>query len=182
MPDQPKDLETVRRNAKLFAALQDYMERAQCAENLHFYLDHSGPETLHRKYLDQKNADESITIAASFIKDVERLAHNFADPEWRELIRRLKANVKNTIEVGPLVDFYKSPEYVDYVKAKMGDPRKAARLLGIKNVKLLEQAMLAAALGEKADAEHLLDSLARKEHMREEADAIRKHLAEAGFM
>ena len=77
--------------------------------------------------------------------------------------------------------FVASPEYKDYLKKeKMGDPTKAAKLLGIKDVKKLTRAMEEAAMGNKKEAEKLLAELAKSEKLAAKAADMMKALKNPG--
>jgi hypothetical protein len=79
--------------------------------------------------------------------------------------------------------FVASPEFKDYLKKeKMGDPTKAAKLLGIKDVKKLTRAMEEAAMGNKKEAEKLLAELAKSEKLAGKAADMVKALEKAGLV
>jgi len=182
MPDQPDNLDDIKKIPKLCAALLEYMKRIHCEENFFFYFDKGDVESLYKKYIDPQ-AKLWVNLPANLAARAEAMVGDFKDRGWPKLIKECKAVVKGMVEPGTLMGFYDSKEYEKYArKEKMGDPRKAARLLGIKNVKLLEEAMLAVAMGEDREADKLLKQLAREEHIKEEVAAVRKGLADAGFM
>jgi len=64
----------------------------------------------------------------------------------------------------------------------MGDPKKAAQILGITNVKKLTEAMEAAAEGDKREAEKLLGELVKSEKLIARAADMMKALEKAGLV
>jgi hypothetical protein len=79
--------------------------------------------------------------------------------------------------------FLASPEYKDYmVKEKMGDPTKAAKILGIKDVKKLTSAMEAQATGDTKTAKKLFEALAKQEKIKTKYDDMVKNLKSSGLM
>lgn len=181
MPDQPDDLDEVKKNPKLCAALMEYMKRTQCDENFFFYFDKGNAEALYEKYLSH-DAKMQVNLPAPLDRRVQALKDDFTHRDWDKLLKDCRKSIKELVESDTLPAFYQSREFEKYVrKERMGDPKKAAKLLGIENVKLLEEAMLAAAMGDAREADGLLKQLAREEHMKEETAAIRKALENYGF-
>lgn len=184
MPDQPGDLPGIKKNAKLAAALLMYMKKEHNDENFMFYFDKGNPEAIYKKYI-AKGAKQEVNLPSKVSGPCYKLgdAADWDNKAWSKLLTDAKSEINGLCIRDVIPRFYKSTEYENFCKSeRMGDPTKAAKLLGIKNVKLLTQAMTAAVTGEKRESIVLFGKLAKEEKLQENAEAIYKALTKAGLI
>jgi hypothetical protein len=183
MPDEPKDLDKIKKDSKLCAALMIHMKKELNDENFFFYFDKGNPDALYKKYL-AKGSPKEVNIPGGLSNDIKKLGDkgDWKNKEWSKLIKKAKVEIHKMVKRDVFGRFYKGDAYKDYLKKeKMGDPKKAAKLLGISNVKLLTQAMGAAAVGDTKKAETLLGKLAKEEKIKDNAKSLLKALEKAGL-
>ncbi|MGY8746731.1 MAG: hypothetical protein ACKVHR_01550 [Pirellulales bacterium] len=172
MAGEPKDLLVIKKDSKLCAALIAFMTRTQSVENVMFFFNKGNAAALYPKYIAD-SAKTQVNLPGKIKQLADKLSSNFDDKAWAALLTLAKKDIKKLVEADVLPRFYKSKEYYDYAKKnKMGDPKKAAKLLGINNVKLLTEAMGQLACGNKAQGTKLLKKLIKEEKMKESADRM----------
>lgn len=183
MADKPMDLDKIKKDAKLCAALMAHMKSGYTLENFLFYYAKGNPEGLYTKFLSPKSKQQ-VNLPSKIQKPADELAKkgDWKNKEWDKILKSARLDIKNLVQKDVLPRFYTSKEYKDYcAKEKMGDPKKAAKLLGVSDIKLLTEAMEAAATGDSKKAESLLKNLAKKEKMKDDAKNLLKSLEKAGL-
>jgi hypothetical protein len=182
--DQPTAFDAIKKDAKLCAALMGYMNRTYSIESFKFYYDKGNAAGIYPKYIEDK-APLQVNIKAKTKKAADLLAKtgDFDNKAWEKIISKAKEEVQDMCRLDVFPEFYKSKEYQDYCKKeKMGDPKKAAKVLGISNIKLLTQAMEAAATGDDKEAKKLLEKLAKEEKIKSDYEAMIKALEKANLI
>ncbi len=184
MPERPNSFDDFKKNAKLNAALMLHMKKGYTLENFLFYFDKGNAAGIYPKYL-APNAKAEVNIPGDLSKAARKLgeADDFDNPIWPKIIARAKKEINSMCVKDVFPRFYQSDEYKNYCKKeKMGDPKKAAKLLGISNLKLLTSAMEEAAVGNTKEAEKLLTKLLKEEKMKEKAAVLLQQLEKAGLL
>ena len=182
--EQPMNLDQIRKNAKLSAALLEHMKKEFNDENFFFYFDKGNPEGLFNKYI-KKGSKYEVNLPSKLNKAWHLLAEkgDWKHKEWPKVVKESKTDIHKLVAKDILPRFYKGEAYGNYMKKeKMGDPKKAAKILGIKEVKLLTEAMGAHVTGDKAKTKKLFAELIKKEKMRESVEQIIKNLEKAGLV
>lgn len=183
MADQEMDLDKIKKDAKLCGALMNHMKKEHTLENFQFYYAKGNPEGLYARFISPKSK-EQVNLPAKIQKAADTLAKrgDWEHKEWPKILKAAKRDIKGLVENDVLPRFYQSKFYKEYcVKQKMGDPKKAAKLLGISNVKLLTEAMAAAAMGDNKEAEKLMAKLIKEEKMKDKAKDLLNTLEKAGL-
>jgi hypothetical protein len=183
MPN-PQTLEDVKANPKMMAAFLAYSKRRHTLNEVLFYFDKGNAAGIFPKYIDPKSA-QAASVSNNVTDPATELAGkgDFDNPKWQQIIKTAKDEMVHAVGTDVSLGFVASPEYKDYLKKeKMGDPTKAAKLLGIKDVKKLTRAMEEAAMGNKKEAEKLLAELAKAEKLSAKAADIMKALEKSGLV
>lgn len=173
------NLEELKANAKVMAAALEHAKKSHTSESLMFYFDKGNPEAVYRKFLDPKgpstvNVDSEMTAAAKKLAD----AKDWGNSAWPKLIAKAKKEVGSLYWTDVWPRFQKTPEYAAATK-KVGDPAKAASLLGIKDVAALKKAMNEP---DATKAEKLFADLAKKEELKQKAKDMIAALEKSGLM
>jgi len=177
------NLADLNKDPNLLMAAMNFAEKEFNAENIMFYFDKGNAAGIYPKYIDPKgqkpaNINSKTTAQAKELADKD----DFNNPKWKDIIKAGKTEVAKAL-TGDIVVFVESPEYKSYLrKEKMGDPKKAAQILGITNVKKLTEAMEAAAEGNKREAETLLGELVKSEKLIARAADMMRALEKAGLV
>ena len=177
--DPPFDLDVIKKNAKLFKALQKFCKREFSIENLDFYFDNSNEQKLFETYITSKPKGEVVNLPGEILNPLRDLAKASDWKGMKPLMAKGKGKIQTLLQNDTLNRFYgDSKEYKDYLKVeKMGNPAKAAKLLGIKDVGALEDLMEAVVLGEDAKAR----AMYKKLELQEKYDEMIKILEKAGL-
>jgi hypothetical protein len=176
-------LADIKNDPKVMGAYLAYAKRRITLNEVLFFFDKGNAAGIYPKYLDKKSANaanvsSAVTDPAKVLAD----ANDFANPKWAGIIQAGKIEVGQALQAD-VPTFLKSPEYKAYLrKEKMGDPSKAAKLLGIKDVKKLTAAMEEIAAGNKAVAERLFADLIKAEKMKQKAADVMKALEKSGLV
>jgi hypothetical protein len=179
----PETLEDIKADAKMMAAYLAYSKRRYTDNEVLFYFDKGNAAGIYPKYLDSKSS-KAVNINSKVIREAKELADkdDFGNAKWKGIIEMGKKEVAKALS-GDIGSFIDSPEYKSYLKKeKMGDPNKAAKVLGIKNVKKLTEAMEVAADGDKQEGQRLLGELAKSEKLIARAADMMKALEKAGLV
>lgn len=180
----PATLEDVKANPKMMAAFLAYSKRRHTLNEVLFYFDKGNAAGIYTKYIDPKSP-QAANLSGPVLNPAKELADkgDFANPKWQAILQAGKNEIAGAVGTDVGLGFIASPEYKDYLKKeKMGDPTKAAKVLGIKDVKKLTAAMQAAAGGDKKQAEKLLVELAKSEKLAAKAADMMKALEKAGLV
>jgi hypothetical protein len=180
----PKTLEDVKADPKMMAAFLAYSKRRHCLNEVLFYFDKGNAAGIYPKYIDPKSP-QAANLTDKVANPAKELAAkgDFANPKWAEILQMGKEEMVGHVGADVGLGFIASVEYKDYLKKeKMGDPTKAAKVLGIKDVKKLTRAMEEAAVGNKKEAEKLLGELAKAEKLAQKAADMIKALEKAGLV
>jgi hypothetical protein len=182
MSDRPRRIDDIKANPKLMAAYLKYAASSQILNEVKFYFDKGNAAALYPKYIDP-DADQAVNVSDKVVKAARLLAaqNDFDNKAWDTILKNAKAEVGHTL-TNETMKFYSSDAYKEYVKKeRMGDPAKAAKLLGISDVKKLTAAMEAMAVDDKKTAEKLFGEIAKKEKLQMKAEQMIKNLKAAGF-
>ncbi|MDT8346061.1 MAG: hypothetical protein RQ752_16660 [Thermohalobaculum sp.] len=183
MADDPKSIDEVKKTPKIMAAYLAYAKRRATLNEVMFYFDKGNAEAIWPKYLDPKaklavNVNAKVTGAGGKLAG----AGDWGNKLWAQVIALGKGQVGDALN-GDIGTFIASKEYKDYlIKENMGDPTKAAKVLGIKDVKKLRAALEAQAVGDTKTAKKLFDDLAKAEKMKVKYDEMVKNLKSSGIM
>ena len=172
--DPPKDLDVIKKNSHLFKAFQKFCKGQFCIESLNFYFDNSSDQKLFETYVGPK--DEIINLPGAILNPMRELAKA---KDWKGMapvMEKAKKNIRALLRDDVLPRFYNgSKEYNDYLKGeKMGNPAKAAKLLGINDADTLYDIMLAVLTGEDSKARALYKKLELKEKYEEMLKILEK--------
>lgn len=179
----PETLEDIKADAKMMAAYLAYCKRRYTDNEVLFYFDKGNAAAIYPKYIDPKSS-KAVNVSAKVTDPAKELAEkdDFGNSKWKSILETGKKEVASALN-GEIYKFVESPEYKSYLrKEKMGDPKKAAQILGITNVKKLTEAMEAAAEGDKREAEKLLGELVKSEKLIARAADMMKALEKAGLV
>src|SRR5689334_16021808 len=179
----PETLEDIKANSKMMAAYLSYAKRMVYETEVLFYFDKGNAAAIYPKYIDPKSS-KAANIDSKTIRLAKELADNddFNNPKWKEIITGGKREVAKQL-TGDFGGFIGSKEYSNYLrKEKMGDPTKAAKVLGIKDVKKLTKAMEAMVDDDKQEGHRLMAELAKSEHLIAKVADMIKALEKAGFV
>jgi hypothetical protein len=176
----PKNLTEVKADAKVWAAYLAFTKRNFTQNEALFYFDNGNAQGVYAKYIDPKSAKQAnltgrVTNPAKELAD----ADDFNNPKWKAIIKAGKDEVADNLIDALKNDFPRSPEYK---KAVMGDPKKAAKILGITDVKKLTKAMEEVVAGDKREAEKLLAELVKSEELTQKAADMLRALEKAGLV
>ncbi|KIC11121.1 hypothetical protein RA19_07085 [Leisingera sp. ANG-M1] len=184
MPKEPKAVGDILKDKKMTAAYMDYCKRRFCLNEFMFTQNKGNAESLWTRYMDQKKGKEPVNITSKTYKAAKELAdqNNFADGGWKKIIETGKKEVISMLNKD-VMGFTGSDEYKKYVAENgMGDPKKAAKLLGITDVKKLKEVMVNIAVDDKKTGEKLWKELMKKEKIIEDYKAISSSLKKASLV
>jgi hypothetical protein len=179
----PESLEDIKADSKMMAAYLAYSKRRYTDNEVLFYFDKGNAAGIYPKYIDPKS-QKAANLSGKVVTPAKELADkdDFGNAKWKGIIATGKKEVSDAL-TGDIGSFISSPEYKGYLKKeKMGDPSKAAKVLGIKNVKKLTEAMEATANGDKQEGQRLLGELAKQEKLIARAADMMKALEKAGLV
>lgn len=173
----PTNLADVMKDKDLGRAFTAYAKKTAIDENIRFLQSKGNNRVIYENYLHPKGP-LSVNIKSATRKAAEGIANYdpWTDPRWTTIILDAKAEVKDMVEQDHLEGgsntFYQSEMFkaihkASIKKARKGDPKKAAKLLGIdaKNMKILEGLMDAQALGDAKTAKALAEKLVKAEKL-----------------
>lgn len=184
MPKEPKVVGDILKDTKMTAAYMDYCKRRYCLNEFMFTQNKGNPESLWTRYMDQKKGKEPVNITSKTHLAAKALADkgDFKSGDWKKIIETGKKEVVLMLNKD-LMGFTGSDEYKKYVAENgMGDPKKAAKLLGITDVKKLKEVMVNVAVDDRKTAEKLWKELAKKEKILEDYKAISSSLKKANLV
>ncbi|MCL5775654.1 hypothetical protein M1105_01415 [Limibaculum sp. FT325] len=183
MAETPRNVDEIKKNPKMMAAYLAYAKRRATLNEVMFYFDKGNAQGVWPKYLDPKaklavNVDGKVTTAGGKLA----AAGDWGNALWPKIIALGKTQVGDALN-GDIGTFVASNEYKEYqVKENMGDPTKAAKVLGISDVKKLKAAMEAQATGDTKTAKKLFEALAKQEKMKVKYEDMVKNLKSSGVM
>jgi hypothetical protein len=180
--DDVKTVDQIKSDPKLFAAFFAHSKKSLCSENLLFYFDKGNAQGVYPKYLDKKSATQ-VNVDATLLNAAQKLgeAGNWNDPAFPKVIEKAKKAVGEMIMADTWPKFIKT----DAAKAlyppprKVGDPAKAAKLLGIADVARLKKAMNT---DDAKTREKLFEQIAAEEKLARKAKEVMAALEKAGLM
>ncbi|MFY0309293.1 hypothetical protein ACFMBG_05270 [Leisingera sp. D0M16] len=184
MPKEPKVVGDILKDKKMTAAYMDYCKRRYCLNEFMFTQNKGNPESLWTRYMDQKKGKEPVNITSKTHLAAKALADkgDFKNGDWKKIIAAGKDEVVKMLNKD-VMGFTGSDEYKKYVAENgMGDPKKAAKLLGITDVKKLKDVMVNVAVDDKKTAEKLWKELAKKEKIIEDYKAMSSALKKASLV
>ncbi len=174
--DPPFNLDDIKKNAHLFKALEKFCKREFSGESLDFYFDNSNMQKMFDTYIKPKPKDEVVNLPGDILKDLRDLAKANDWDGMKPVMKKAKKNIQGLLQGDTLNRFYNgSKEYTNYLKAeKMGNPAKAAKLLGIKDADALYDIMEAVLTGEDSKARAMYKKLELKEKYEEMLKILEK--------
>lgn len=184
MADVPNSIDAVKADAKMMGYYLKYAKRRLMLNEVMFYFDKGNAQALFPKYIDPKSGT-AANIDGEVIGAAQKLAKagDWSNAAWPKLIAAGKNTVKAALNPDLGSGFARSDEYKDYLKTeKMGSPAKAAKVLGVKDVKKLTQAMEAIVTGDKAKGTKLLNEIMVKEVIGGKVDELVKVLEKQGLV
>jgi hypothetical protein len=184
MSDDPTSPDDIKKDAKMMAAYLAYAKRRHILNEVKFYFNKGNAASLWPGYLDPDGSDP-VNVSSKITKAGKMLAdqNDFDNAAWSKIIASAKKEVAYTLTDELKDGFLASKEYKEYVaENRMGDPKKAAKLLGISDVKKLTDAMKAQATGDSKTAAKLFGEIAKKEKLKDDAKALMKALDSAGLV
>lgn len=184
MPDVPKSIDAVKADATMMGYYLKYAKRRLLLNEVLFYFDKGNAQAIFPKYIDPKSST-AANIDSEVISAAQKLAQagDWSNAAWPKLIAAGKNTVKAALNPDLTSGFGKSDEYKDYLKTqKMGSPDKAAKLLGVKDVKKLKLAMEALVTGDQATAKKLLADIMVKEVLKGRAEDLIKTLEKSNLV
>ncbi|MEO1602099.1 MAG: hypothetical protein AAFU49_16880 [Pseudomonadota bacterium] len=182
MPNNPQTLDAIKRDAKMMAAYMAYAKRRVMLNEVLFYFNKGNARSLYPRYIDRK-AKDAVNISAKPMKAATALAEreDWDNKGWAAVLASAKKDVGSALNLD-IPAFCLSPEYKTYLaKTKMGDPKKAAKTLGIDDVRTLTKAMEAQVTGDKALAKKLFEKLVKAEKLKAKPIVLMQQLEKAGL-
>lgn len=184
MSNDPKTVLDIIKDKKMTAAYLAYCKRRYCLNEFLFTQNKGNPESLWTRYMDQKKGKEPVNITSKTHLAARALAEkgDFKNAEWKKIIATGKKEVILMLNKD-VMGFLGGDEYKKYVaENQMGDPKKAAKLLGITDAKALKDVMVNAAVGDKKTAEKLWKALMKKEKIIQDYKAVSAALKKANLI
>jgi hypothetical protein len=182
MPD-PTNVDDIKRDPKLMDAYVAYARRRAMLNEVQFYFDTDPPQKIYRDYMDPKSPEAVNIESPKITGEADKLAksQDWRNGAWPKLIKAAKEMVAEALNPDVANGFCQSPEFKNFRKKKMGNPAKAAKLLGISDVPKLKLAMEAQVTGDQPRAKKLFGELLKQEKSKERAESIIKALQNSGF-
>ncbi|WP_291731081.1 hypothetical protein [Leisingera sp. F5] len=183
MAKEPKVVGDILKDKKMTAAYMEYCKRRYCLNEFMFTQNKGNPDSLWTRYMDQKKGKEPVNITSKTYNAAKVLAEkgDFKSGDWKKIIATGKDEVVKMLNKD-VMGFTGSDEYKKYVAENgMGDPKKAAKLLGISDVKKLKDVMVNIAVNDKKSAEKLWKDLMKKEKILQDFKTIMGNLKKAGL-
>ncbi|MCF6429749.1 hypothetical protein [Leisingera sp. MMG026] len=183
MSNDPKVVGDILKDKKMTASYMEYCKRRYCLNEFMFTQNKGNPESLWARYMDQKKGKEPVNITSKTYNAAKLLAEkkDFKSGDWKKIIETGKREVVLMLNKD-VMGFTGSDEYKKYVaENRMGDPKKAAKLLGITDVKKLKDVMVNIAVGDKKTGEKLWKDLMKKEKIIQDFKTIMGNLKKAGL-
>lgn len=155
-------------------------------ENIRFLTDKGKPEDIYNKYISPKAAQQ-INLPSTIQGPADKLgsAGNFADKAWPGIIKAAKDVVSAMLQKDTIPRYLKSQGFKNYCAQNpafkdhcLKMVQKPAKLLGVKNVKLLAQIAAELVLGDTAEAAKLTKKLEAEEKLKD----LMKGLKAAGLV
>jgi hypothetical protein len=179
---QPTNIDEIKKDSKMMAAYLKYATSRHTLNEVMFYFDKGNAQGIYPKYLDEKSSS-AVNVDANTTKPAKLLAdrNDWGNAAWAAIIRNGKTEVAQALN-GDIGIFLASKDFLDYAKKeKMGDPSKAAKLLGISDLNKLKDAMEAQVVGDHDGAKKLFEALLKAEKVKDKAEDIMKALTKAGL-
>lgn len=179
----PNDYAELMMDEDLRSAFETYAEKTNILENVNFLSTEFEPKRDYERFIKQR-AREQINITGALRKEMDRLdaEGNYDEKAWQLHVIAAKEEVRATINENHLAvktdRFWKSAEFAALLKRNLGDPKKAAEKLGIKdaNVELLLDLMLAAMIGDATLVDQYARDLWTKEQFAGSAEDLAKQV------
>lgn len=184
MAELPKTLDDVKKNPKMMAAYLAYSKRRVTLNEVMFAMNKGNNYELFWKKYISPGSPEEVNLSGKVIAAARALAerNDWTNPAWAAIMKKGQSEVLDALG-GDIGTFWDSPEFKAYLlKERMGDPGKAAKILGIKDVAKLKALMEAQVLGDEKAAKKLWDDLAKKEKMTEKYNDMVKTLGKSGLI
>lgn len=184
MSNDPKTVLDIVKDKKMTAAYMGYCKRRYCLNEFMFTQNKGNAESLWVRYMDQKKGKEPVNITSKTHIAARALAEkgDFKHADWKKIIATGKKEVVLMLNKD-VMGFTGSDEYKKYVaENQMGDPKKAAKLLGITDAKTLKDVMVNVAVGDKKTAEKLWKDLMKKEKIIQDYKAMCAALKKANLI
>jgi hypothetical protein len=184
LADLPTTLDDVKKDAKMTAAYLAYAKRRQTLNEIMFAWNKGNNyELFWKKYISPGSSDE-VNVSAPVITAARALADrsDWSNPAWGKIMKKGQSEVMSAL-TGDIGTFVASAEFKAYlIKEKMGDPAKAAKILGISDPKKLRAMMEAKVMGDDKTAKRLWDEIAKKEKAIDKYETIIKNLEKSGLV
>lgn len=184
MVDIPKSVDEIRKDAKMMAAYLAYAKKRLMLNEVMFYVNKGNNyKSIYTKYLYKKSKDQ-VNCNGKVYKAADQLASkaDWENAAWPKVIAAGKKDV-GTALTKDIREFTKSTFWEDFLKkGKMGDPTKAAKLLGISDPKKLKLMMEAQVIGDKKLAKKLWEEIAKKEKIKDKYEATMKALQKSNLI
>lgn len=122
------NVDQIKKNAKLMAALLKFAKKEYNDENILFYFDKGNMAAVHPKYV-AVGAKRSINISSRTRKTLQENFDQKDESKWKKNIDTAKTEVGRLINTDILARFYKTE---DYLQPQLeAQTTKAAKVLGI---------------------------------------------------
>lgn len=193
----PTDPKTILHDSELKGLFRAFAKKIYIEESIAFIEaveSRFDPKVLYKAFISD-DAKMQINIPGSIKLPADALAKRAAtDPEvwkdraWRGIIEDAWDNVYQLLSSDSVPRFYASKEFRDHHEAalrkKLTGVDKAAKLLGVKDVKALTELTFQMRLdgADSPKAKALSEKLIKQENLRMKADAMIAGLKKAGFI
>lgn len=183
----PDNITAIMADRKLGVAFRAFVKSQLADENTRFLDANYDPRMLYKNFLKPGSKWE-INISGDLRAQAIKLGDvsDWKNKAWKNIIRDGQSVCLRLLDRNFLSRFWDSKEFLEHhrkaAEARMkGDPRKAASLLGISDVKTLRELTIAIAAGFDREAKKLSDKLVKAEKLKMRADVLLKELRRAGF-
>lgn len=186
----PEDVLKIMAHSKLGKLFRAFVKSRMAEENTNFIDEVNNsfdPKRLYPKFISPSSSTR-INVSSGIRKQAQALAEakDFKNKAWRKVIEQLVNEVDILLTNNYLDAFWKYKPFLEHhnkqATKKMGDPSKAAALLGIKDTKDVEAFMVAHVTGNRKDIKTTSIKLTAKPELKKKKvkeNAITKMLRKA---
>lgn len=142
------------------------------------------PQFIYEDYI-RNGAKDAVNISAPMRRPCDALAEqgDWSPRSWQEPLNTIRGEVIQMINQNNMYDFLRSEIFREFCFKVAGTDRKAAKLLGLKNVTEVGDILMHYHRGERANAERKMTALIRREKKKNKtAENMYDKLKDKGFV
>ncbi len=183
----PDTIPTMMSDGKLGPVFRAFVKSRYADENTAFLDANYDPKKMYNTFI-KSGAPREINIAHTLRHKAERIGEtaDWKHRDWKGIIRNCANTCETLLDSNFKLAFWSSKPFLAHhaarVTAKMtGDPKKAAKLLGIGDVKTLTDLIFNIAAGFDTEAAKLSDKLVKAEKLKMKSAVLMRELKRAGL-